>query len=60
MKESDTQTQRELCCWSQSRVIRELKMGPAEASLALLCLCSLGLSVLTGTASAAPTQVRTA
>lgn len=60
VKGSNRQTQREFRCWSKSRVVRKLKMGPAEASLALLCLCSLGLSVLKGTASAAPTQVRTA
>lgn len=33
-------------------------MGPAATSLALLCLCSLGLCVPTGTASAPPAQVR--
>ncbi|XP_068564598.1 C-type lectin domain family 11 member A [Cebidichthys violaceus] len=31
-------------------------MGPAATSLALLCLCSLGVCVPTGTAAAAPTQ----
>ena len=53
-------TQREFSCWSKSRVIGKQKMGPAATSLALLCLCSLGLCVPTGTAGASPTQVRTA
>ncbi|XP_070843355.1 C-type lectin domain family 11 member A [Chaetodon trifascialis] len=36
--------------------MRKQKMGPAAASLALLCLCSLGLCAPTGTADAPPTQ----
>lgn len=46
------------CCWRKSWVPRKQKMGPAAASLALLCLCSVCVCVPTGTADAAPTQVR--
>lgn len=61
-KERDRETRRyrgSFCCWRKSRVTMKQKMGPAATSLALLCLCSLGVCVPMGTGSAAPAQVRT-